>query len=98
MLRFFGKYSYGIYVLHMPGGNFYCHRIDALVRNHVHAKIAIHLAELALALGITVPLAMLSFTIYETPFLQLKRWFTNPTRPVRESAGEVRALPTEPAL
>ena len=74
-LRFFGRYSYGIYVLHMPVEAFVQRMLAPLLRAHLHSKAGLHLVELALTMGITLPTAMASFRFYETPFLNLKRYF-----------------------
>jgi peptidoglycan/LPS O-acetylase OafA/YrhL len=76
-LRWFGKYSYGIYVLH-----FICANVDVIwgtphrfLAAHFHSKVV------PVALGgiptliISVALAWLSYRFYETPFLRLKRYF-----------------------
>ncbi len=70
-LRWLGKYSYGIYVIHMMAAFVY----GEFLREHVHSHIGLHVAILACNLLITLPLAWLSFHLYEQPFLKLKRYF-----------------------
>ena len=76
-LRFFGKYSYGIYVFHMPVDTLVLTVLMPWVNAHLHSKAGRHLVQLGLAVGITVPLAMLSFRYFETPFLKLKRYLVD---------------------
>lgn len=70
-LRWLGKYSYGIYVLHPMVGFFYIPWVQA----HVHGKIAQHLATAAATLAIALPVAWISYHFYERRFLRLKRYF-----------------------
>ncbi len=72
-LRFLGKYSYGIYVLHMPVVA--AKLLVPTLQQHIHAKPLFHLATSAVVMAITIPLAMLSYKFYEQPFLSLKRFF-----------------------
>jgi len=71
VLRWLGKYSYGIYVFHMMLGVFY----SKFLYSHIHSHIALHLAVPICNLLITLPLAWLSFRFYEQPFLRMKRYF-----------------------
>ncbi|HEX2917388.1 MAG TPA: acyltransferase [Edaphobacter sp.] len=71
VLRWFGKYSYGIYILHVLVGWTYMRYLHS----HIHSKIILHAAIPAANLLITLPLAWMSFRWYEQPFLRLKRYF-----------------------
>ena len=76
-LRWFGRYSYGIYILHFIFVNtFSFGRFPRLFLDaELHSKV------LGVALGgiptlaISVVCAWLSYRFYETPFLRLKRYF-----------------------
>jgi peptidoglycan/LPS O-acetylase OafA/YrhL len=83
VLRFLGKYSYGLYVYH---GIFTWYllevraeeRLDALLGNHALAIAA----RAALGVGVSVGVAVLSYQLFEKRFLALKRFFeTPPVRP-----------------
>ena len=78
-LRFFGRYSYGIYVVHQPiiygmvhAGAF--QRIVDFVPNPLYAILLIN----AVAFGMAVAGALLSWNLLEKHFLRLKErdWFT----------------------
>jgi len=82
-LRWFGRYSYGIYVLHMIFANVYIvgEYPRIFLNERFHSKL------LGVALGgvptlvTTLLCAWLSFRFYETPFLRLKRYFGRPSEP-----------------
>jgi len=75
VLRFFGRYSYGIYMLHLL-----CFRAlykwieEWMLAVITRAQVAAALSWL-LAAGVVIGVAVLSFKFYETPFLKLKRHF-----------------------
>jgi peptidoglycan/LPS O-acetylase OafA/YrhL len=71
LLRWLGKYSYGIYIFHMLVSFVY----PAFLHAHIHSKVVLHIAVLVCNLAITLPLAWLSYHFYEQPFLRLKRHF-----------------------
>ena len=80
-LTFVGKYSFGIYVYHMPIAALVAYAAMPGVKAHVHSKLFVHIVELALNLGVTIPLAVVSFRSYEAPLLSLKRYFNYERRP-----------------
>jgi peptidoglycan/LPS O-acetylase OafA/YrhL len=65
VLRFFGKYSYGMYVLHIMA---WSTAVNLLPRAGAFLRMAA-------AMAITVLAAHASFHLYESPFLKLKRHF-----------------------
>ena len=69
VLVFFGKYSYGIYLIHHP----ILHELalnSSLLQSH--ASVAAWLILATVGLGITLPLCWLIFHGFEAPFLRLK--------------------------
>ncbi len=74
-LRFFGKYSYGIYVLHVIFLPFFVHyfRIHILAVTHNKLLAVIGAGFISLAIGIAA--AYLSYHLYEKKFLRMKRYF-----------------------
>lgn len=72
ILKFFGKYSYGIYVYHQP--------VYKLMFDKVIGPYKVHFTYLpgtatAICLILTILTALLSYNILEKPFLQLKVYF-----------------------
>ncbi len=82
VLRAFGKYSYGAYVLHTPMQPLYLHLFPpgslgslASGLGHTGSRLFGLLGFAGLGMAITMLLAMVSFYAYERPFLKLKRYF-----------------------
>jgi peptidoglycan/LPS O-acetylase OafA/YrhL len=79
VLRFFGKYSYGLYVYHGVLTWYFLEvgeegRLDALLKHHALAIAA----RAALGVALSVAVAVLSYQLFEKRFLALKRWFETP--------------------
>ncbi|MGZ6126006.1 MAG: acyltransferase family protein [Myxococcales bacterium] len=90
VLRFFGKYSYGLYVYHGLLTWYFLEahaeeRFDALIGNH---SLAIA-AKAALGVGVSLLVAVASYELFEKRFLRLKRFF--------EARPPVPAVVAEPA-
>lgn len=79
-LRFLGKYSYGIYVYHQMVAVLISWLLRDSLGSHIHNKALYHLTSMGCILVITIPLAQLSYHLYEQPFLKLKRYFNYPVR------------------
>jgi peptidoglycan/LPS O-acetylase OafA/YrhL len=85
VLRFFGRYSYGLYVYHSVLPMFYFNALRGQtyrLHNHFLSHTINSITELAVALAVS----MLSFHYFEKPFLRLKRFF-----PAATSGREVAA-------
>ncbi|HTD95382.1 MAG TPA: acyltransferase [Edaphobacter sp.] len=75
-LRFFGKYSYGIYVFHYSLDGFFSGPIRASMNAHFHNK-ALSVVAGAFVVGVaSVLIALLSYHLYEVRFLKLKKYFS----------------------
>ena len=90
-LKFFGKYSYGIYVYHGLLTWYFAEsaveaRLDALLGNH---WLTI-LTKAAIGVSVSTTVAVLSYELFEKRFLSLKRFFEARQAPAR-AAPEVGA-------
>ncbi|WP_263381942.1 acyltransferase family protein [Granulicella arctica] len=87
-LRFFGKYSYGIYVLHMIVLGPMVIRLRAVLLQVTHSKLLAVIGAGFLWLTLAVSAAYLCFHLYEKPFLRLKRYFDYKPRSGKEASVE----------
>ena len=77
VLRFLGRYSYALYVFHHPvvlwmrGTRFNVSELPLLFGSRLPAQAAYFLV----CLGVSLALALLSWSLIESPFLRLKRAF-----------------------
>jgi peptidoglycan/LPS O-acetylase OafA/YrhL len=90
LLRFLGRYSYGIYIFHMLVFALVSISIRPFMVSHIRSKALYHLVLMVTILLITIPVAVLSFEFYERPFLKLKRQFSDLNSP---AAQEIPSLP-----
>lgn len=74
-MRFFGKYSYGIYVLHVFVLSAISLRLRTYLLGITHSKFFAVAAAGVTSLALSVIVAYLSYHLYERPFLRLKRRF-----------------------
>jgi peptidoglycan/LPS O-acetylase OafA/YrhL len=74
-LRFFGKYSYGIYVFHLPLFGFLAAPLRAFFDAHLRSRALGVLFEASTIAAISVLVAWISYHCYEVHFLRLKRFF-----------------------
>ena len=79
LLRFFGRYSYGLYVYHILLPALLLSSVPRWLEAHVHSRVA----GIAISVAIEIPLIMvgtlLSYHYFEVPFLRLKRFFNYST-------------------
>lgn len=81
-LRFLGKYSYGIYVLHVFAIGALRSRIRPALFHLTHSKVLAVVLGGFIALGVGILAAYLSYQLFEKKFLRLKHHFDytpNPT-------------------
>jgi peptidoglycan/LPS O-acetylase OafA/YrhL len=91
-LRFFGKYCYGLYIIHGLMISFLSYLIPAEIWLSRFSSMFVGSLTLAfLKIAICVPLAMISWHLYEKQFLKLKRYFEyarfNPQRHLGPAAS-----------
>jgi peptidoglycan/LPS O-acetylase OafA/YrhL len=75
VLRFFGKYSYGLYVLHMTFLPLLTRLIRPALFSLTGSKGVAVIGTALLVVAISSAAAWLSFQLYEKRFLRLKRYF-----------------------
>jgi peptidoglycan/LPS O-acetylase OafA/YrhL len=75
-LRFFGKYSYGLYVYHGLLAGVFTSWFPISQSEEVIPFVVTALAKVAGATIISVAIAWVSWHLYENPFLGLKRYFS----------------------
>ncbi len=76
-LRFFGRYSYGLYVFHYPLTAYvYDHAGPEWWMPHVHSRTIACVAYLTTATLLTIVAALVSWYALEQPILSLKRYFS----------------------
>jgi peptidoglycan/LPS O-acetylase OafA/YrhL len=72
VMRWFGKYSYGLYVIHYPA----YYLVEAYKYYPTHTLDSLSkIGTVTAAVLITIPLTLLSYRFLELPFLRLKRYF-----------------------
>lgn len=79
-LRFFGRYSYGMYIFHYTVLFATQGSWRPLLEARVHSKLVAILAPAVVGVIVTIALSMLSFHFFELPLLRLKRHFGDHTR------------------
>ena len=90
-LRSFGKYSYGLYVLHFVLKPIFQHyfSVSLLTDRVFHHYWPARFAFMALSIAASLAVAWLSWHLYEKQFLKLKRFFQPAAvAPVRLSAPQ----------
>jgi peptidoglycan/LPS O-acetylase OafA/YrhL len=75
ILRFFGKYSYGLYVFHYPLGCLMTRPVRFFIDAHFHSKaLGVITAAIVVCIA-SILVALLSYHFYESLFLKLKKHF-----------------------
>jgi peptidoglycan/LPS O-acetylase OafA/YrhL len=75
-LRFFGKYSYGLYVFHYSLQGMLSAPIRQYIDTHLHSKALGVIGGACVVLAASILVALLSYHFYEAPLLKLKRYFS----------------------
>jgi peptidoglycan/LPS O-acetylase OafA/YrhL len=75
ILRFFGKYSYGLYVLHYAAAAFLITTFRSWILHLTSSKLIGVVASGFLTFLVAIVFAYVSYNLYEKQFLRLKRYF-----------------------
>ena len=82
-LRFFGKYSYGIYVFQGIISYLLNEKVaENAATGWVRPHLLLLILRAAAGVGLSVLIAVVSYDLYERRFLRLKRWFGEARAPV----------------
>jgi peptidoglycan/LPS O-acetylase OafA/YrhL len=92
ILRFFGKYSYGMYIYHSVLPMFYMPAFLKLIAPLAPHPALQHLLRTLVELTTTIVISVLSFDFVESRFLRLKRYFSYRVPESRVSITESHAL------
>jgi peptidoglycan/LPS O-acetylase OafA/YrhL len=74
-LRWFGRYSYGIYVWHMIVPFLVVPPLHAALSQQLHSKLLLLLANAVAGAAVSVGISLFSYHAFEVHFLRLKRYF-----------------------
>jgi peptidoglycan/LPS O-acetylase OafA/YrhL len=87
-LRILGKYSYGLYILHVPVITMLGLPMRHWMRLHFHSRLLSVILPVPLVLALSFLLAWVSYNFYEKRFLRLKHHFDyTRVSPARVAAG-----------
>ena len=81
LLRWFGRYSYGIYVYHYSLYGLITHWLRPFINAHFGSKLLAVLVNALVVGGITCAIAVASYHLYEARFLKIKRFFSYASGP-----------------
>ena len=97
LLRWLGRYSYAAYLLHLPVGTLLARKADVIgdTPELFGSTLPAELIFAIVAAAITLSLAWLSWRLWESPFLKLKRRF--PYGASAEEAAQAGAAPSRTA-
>jgi peptidoglycan/LPS O-acetylase OafA/YrhL len=92
ILRFFGKYSYGMYIFHSILPMFYMSAFLTLIAPLAPHPAIQHLLRTLVELITTIVVSVLSFEFFESRFLRLKRVFSYRVPESRPTITEPHAV------
>lgn len=90
-LRFYGRYSYGLYLVHYAPRDYCNDVVWPAIANRVHEKALAGLIFVGLILAVATAVAVLSFHFIELPFLRLKARFESPRTEATQEAETLLA-------
>ena len=80
-LRFYGRYSYGLYLFHQAPAQYDFLYLDPIFARYLHPLWLAAILHFIVVLAAATALAVLSFRFIEQPFLNLKKRFPERTQP-----------------
>ena len=84
-MRFFGKYSYGIYVFHgILAYHFHEIRFVDAVTRWIGSHLAAVFVQAVVGIALSLLIAVVSYEWFEKHFLALKKWFGDEAAVARE--------------
>ena len=93
VLRFFGKYSYGLYIFHFSVGSFLSDPVSRWFSARTHNNGLSIIATDCVVLTVAIVISLLSYHLYEKHFLKLKKYFSYDKRNTR-----IEKVPGEASL
>ncbi len=97
ILRFFGRYSYGLYVYHYSIDGNISSRLRPWFAIHFHSKAIAVAGPAILSASVSIVVALISYHLFERQFLKLKKYFsyTSPKEASQTIAATVNPLRTK---
>jgi peptidoglycan/LPS O-acetylase OafA/YrhL len=90
LLRFFGRYSYGLYVFHYSIEGAVSHPLRRFLTDHLHSRALAVLGDGLVVGTLSVAAALLSYHLFEIRFLRLKRFFGYSNQRPRETSASAQ--------
>jgi peptidoglycan/LPS O-acetylase OafA/YrhL len=91
-LRWLGKYSYGIYIIHLPAMMLLLHLHVVTQFEQLYPSPFWKLLVIVMTVAFALGLAFLSFSLYESRFLRLKRFFRYEFPEKTANSGDVASV------
>jgi peptidoglycan/LPS O-acetylase OafA/YrhL len=92
-LRFYGRYSYGLYLIHFAPKSFYDDVLLPALSSRIHPAWLAGTIGFAIVLAACTAVAVVSFHVIEMPFLKMKKRFENGSRNESKRKAQELVLP-----
>jgi peptidoglycan/LPS O-acetylase OafA/YrhL len=97
VLRFYGRYSYGLYVYNYLLHNSLKEYLYPTMSSHIANALLLNVGYMLTCFALLTGISVLSFHLYENPFLRLKRKFESSSAKRRAPAGSQVATANQAA-
>ncbi len=74
-LQFLGKYSYALYVFHLPLYSYFDHRWYVYLMNLTEQHFLSRILSSSMVIMLTIVISLISWRVIEKPFLRVKKYF-----------------------